>query len=462
MASARFLLAAPASGSGKTTVMVGLIAALRKRGLRVQPFKAGPDYIDPSYHTLAAGQPCRNLDAWMIPPERLKSLFHHHAQEGEISVIEGVMGLFDGENYQNDSGSTAQIAKLTETPVVLIIDAAKAARSAAAVALGFQKFDPDLPLAGFIVNYVAGENHGEGVASAIEKATGLPVLGWLPRNPDLIIPERHLGLIPTAETGQWDGFIRAAAAHISRYLDLDALLGIARQAPRARTQNLLADLQREWQPELSSQPVIAVARDEAFNFIYPENLDLLRAAGAEIAFFSPLKDNSLPKGTKGIVISGGFPELFAEALSVNEGIRIALKNAHAKSLPIYAECGGLMALTQTIVDLDGKEHPLFGLLPGRSVMSQKLNMGYRTARAAGNSWLMQEGEEIRGHEFHYSVWEKGENELPPAYSLISRRSHGAPRPEGASVGSLWASYVHLPFWNKPELALRFVNRCREI
>ena len=298
------------------------------------------------------------------------------------------------------------------------------------------------------------------MVDAIERATGLPVLGWLPRNPDLEIPERHLGLIPTAEPGRWQDFIEAAARHISRYLDVDRLLEIARQVQPAQTVNLLADLQREWNVDTSSRPVIAAARDEAFNFIYEENIDLLRAAGAEIVFFSPLEDDALPTGTSGVILSGGFPEMYAEKLSVNNGMRRALQTAHAQGLPIYAECGGLMVLTRSITDLDGKEHPMFGLLPGRSVMTKKLNMGYRVAQAADDSWLMQRGEEVRGHEFHYSNWENRPNDFPPGYTLISNRQ-GESQPEGAFLGSLWATYVHLPFWNKPELALRFVNRCRE-
>jgi cobyrinic acid a,c-diamide synthase len=457
----RIVIGGTQSGVGKTTIVAGLIAALHRRGLFVQPFKVGPDYIDPSYHTLAAGRPCRNLDTWMIPPERLRALFLHHAQTADISVIEGVMGLFDGQNYLDDTGSTAQVAKLTGSPVILILHAAKAARSVAATALGFRHFDPDLPLAGFIVNYVAGESHGQGVAGAIERATGLPVLGWLPRNPNLEIPERHLGLVPTAEPGRWQGFIDAAANHISRYLNLDHLLDIARQAQPAPTENLLADLQREWATDVFPGPVIAVARDEAFNFIYEENIDLLRAAGAEIVFFSPLEDDALPAGTRGVILSGGFPEMYAEKLSANTGMRQALQTAHAQGLPIYAECGGLMTLTQSIVDLDGREHVMWGLLPGRSVMTKKLNMGYRVAQAADDSWLMQRGEQVRGHEFHYSTWENRPDDLPSAYTLIPPNGQGETRPEGACLGSLWASYVHLPFWNKPELALRFVKRCRE-
>ncbi len=372
------------------------------------------------------------------------------------------MGLFDGQNYLDDAGSTAQVAKLTRTPILLIINAESMARSAAAIALGYQHFDPELPVAGFIVNYVSGQAHGQGVASAIEQATGLPVLGWLPRSQALKISERHLGLVPTAENGHWQDFIDAAAAHVSQYLDLDRLLDIARSAPAVSTQNLLAEYQARWQTEApSAAPTIAVARDEAFNFTYQENLDLLRAAGAEIAFFSPLHDAALPAGSCGVILSGGFPEIYATELAANHPMRLALQNAHASGMPIYAECGGLMALTQSITDLQGQEHAMFGLLPGQSVMTDRLHLGYRLAQAAGDSWLLRQDETVRGHEFHYSAWVGRPETLPPAFNLLPIDGGGSPAPEGACVGSLWASYVHLSFWSKPELALRFVLRCRE-
>ena len=458
----RLVIGGVHSGVGKTTIVTGLAAALRQRELVVQPFKVGPDYIDPSYHTLAAGRPCRNLDPWMLPPERVASLFHHHAQSADIAIVEGVMGLFDGQNYLDESGSTAQVAKLTASPVILVIEASAAARSAAAIALGFQQFDPQLPIAGYIVNYVGGQAHGQGVANAIRQATGLPVLGWLPRNPALKIPERHLGLIPTAENGQWADFIEAAAAHIARYVDLDALLEIARTpAPTAPPASLPTDHLVFPAAGNLPTPLIAVARDEAFNFTYQENLDLLRAAGAEIVFFSPTHDSALPSGTSGVILSGGFPELYAEKIAANAPLRRALKDAHVRNLPIYAECGGLMALTQSITNLEGREYPMFGLLPGRSVMTDKLHMGYRLAQAANASWLFSQAEMVRGHEFHYSTWAERPANLPPAYRLLPSDGLGNPIPEGACLGSLWATYVHLSFWTKPELAVRFVSRCRQ-
>lgn len=458
--TARLVVAGVSSGVGKTTLTAGLIAALSRRGLAVQPFKAGPDYIDPTYHTLAAGRVCRNLDTWLVPPARVRALFSRAAAGADVAVVEGVMGVFDGSGYDAEEGSTAQLAKLIDAPVVLVLDAGKMARSAAALALGYRQFDPDLPLAGFILNKVGGDRHGQGVAAAIERATARPVFGWLGRDDELEIPERHLGLVPTAEPGRWQAFIEAAAMRVERALDVDRLLATARQAAPLPPVDLAA-LFAAPPPENAPRPVIAVARDEAFNFTYEDNLDLLRAAGAALAFFSPLRDAALPPQTGGVILSGGFPELYAPQLAANRAIREALHRAYRAGLPIYAECGGLMYLTESITDLDGRRHPMVGLLPGRSVMTRgRLTLGYRQAGAAGDSWLFKAGETARGHEFHYSRWEGRPDDLPPAYLLRPYDGRGEPAPEGANLGNLWASYVHLHFWGKPELAARFVARAR--
>lgn len=459
----RLVIGGVHSHVGKTTIVVGVIAALRQRGLTIQPFKVGPDYIDPSYHTLAAGQPCINLDAWITPPEMVISLFQHYAQLADISIIEGVMGLFDGQNYRDEAGSTAQIAKLTQSPVILVIDASVSARSTAAIALGFQKFDPELPLTGFIINNVAGQSHAQGVVTAIEQVTGLPVLGCLPRNSSLNIPERHLGLIPTAEAGDWQHFINSAADQISKGLDIDKLLAIIRSTPTLTPElpHPVA-INRDRMDRAKTHPVIAIAKDEAFNFIYQENIDLLHHAGAEIKYFSPLHDSSLPNKTSGIILCGGFPELYTREISDNQLMRQALQHAMTCNLPIYAECGGLMALTQSIVDFQGNEHPMFGLLPGRTVMTNQLHMGYRQVAAMNDSWIFRRGEIIRGHEFHYSVWKERPNDLPSAFRMIPPEGEGdSPVFDGVDVGTLWASYIHLSFWAKPELATRFVNCCRD-
>ncbi|MHB1557044.1 MAG: cobyrinate a,c-diamide synthase [Isosphaeraceae bacterium] len=456
----RLVIAGTSSGVGKTTIVAGLIADLRRRSLAVQPFKVGPDYIDPTYHSLAAGRPCRNLDSWLLPEPAVIASFRRGSLGADIAAIEGVMGLHDGRNYHDDAGSTASVARLLAAPVILVIDVGKMARSAGAVALGFQKLDPDVPLAGFILNRVGGEGHGRGAAGAVERATGLPVFGWLPRLPLLALPERHLGLVPAREQDRCRDFIRAAGDAIARHIDVDRLLSSASSGPiplddsRPETDGPSARL------AVGSRPVIACARDEAFQFTYHENLELLEEAGAQIAFFSPLHDAGLPDGAAGLILSGGFPEIHAERLSANGAMREAVRVAHARRLPIYAECGGLMYLTGSIVDQDGHEHPMIGLLPGRSSMTGRLTLGYREATAACDSWLFRAGESIRGHEFHYSSWTGRGDDLPAALILDDRRVPGGPTPEGACVGSLWASYVHLHFGSRPELAARFVDACR--
>ena len=457
--TARLIIAGTHSGVGKTTITAGLIAALVRRRLAIQPFKVGPDYIDPTFHALAAGRPCRNLDAWLVPPERLARLFAHHAARSELAIIEGVMGLFDGCGYDDETGSTAQVAKLLGAPVVVVIDAARMARSAAAFAVGCLTFDPQVPLAGFIVNRVGSERHGEGVARAIEQTTGKPVFGWLARDPRLAIAERQLGLIPTIEPGAWHAFIDAAADTVARQLDLDRLLAMAQAAPTLNVQQLNDDVQAT--PSDGPRPIIAVARDEAFHFTYEENLELLAAAGAELRFFSPLIDRGLPEGTSAILLSGGFPEHHAARLASNRSMHTALRESHAARLPIYAECGGLMYLTDAIVDAQGRRHPMVGLLGGEARMGEKLSLGYRQATAAADGWLLDAGQTLRGHEFHYSAWVDRPADLPPAYLVTTADGRAPVRPEGASFDNLWASYIHVHFFSQPEVATRFVAAARE-
>jgi cobyrinic acid a,c-diamide synthase len=369
---------------------------------------------------------------------------------------------------------------LLRAPVILVLDAAKVARSGAAIALGYQKFDPDLPLAGFIINRVGSAGHGEGVARAVEHATGLPVLGWLPRSERVLVPERHLGLVPTSEPGRWQDFISAAGEWVAEHIDVERVLtlasveetDLASRGPGASRKRPVESSHASLPPVAHAMPLapgspgdcprIAVARDEAFHFTYEDNLDLLREAGAELLFFSPLRDRQLPAETHGVILSGGFPEVHAERLAANADMHRALREAHGAGIPIYAECGGLMYLTREIVTLDGRTYPMVGLLPGCSVMTGRLTLGYRIARAAADSWLFRQGEVIRGHEFHYSIWENRPESIEPAFFLTAPRGGITDQPEGASVGSLWASYVHLHFGAMPELAERFVSACRPI
>ncbi len=454
------VIAAPHSGCGKTTLTTGLIAALRARGQRVQPFKVGPDYIDPTYHTLAAGQVCRNLDSWLLPPAAYRELFARATRDADCAVIEGVMGLYDGARYDSDEGSTAEIAKQFGAAVIVVLDAGKVARTIGAVALGMQAFDPALNIIGYIANNVGSAGHGQGVATAITAATGKPCFGWVQRDPALQLPERHLGLVPTAETGAWESFVQTAGMIVKQQIDLDALWAAVNETPASVPHSNVTHA-----PSVvaARQPVrIAVADDEAFSFRYPENLELLEQAGAEIVRFSPLRDQALPAGTQGIYLCGGFPELYAAQLASNTALHAAIHQAAQAQVPIYAECGGLMYLTEGIVDQAGVHHKLVGLLPGISQMTQRLTMGYRVVQAVTDNWLWQRGETMRGHEFHYSVWQERPAHVPYLYEFQPHTPRHTLQNEGASLGSVIASYTHLHFLANPILAERFVAAAARI
>jgi len=450
------MLAGVSSGVGKTTLTVGLLAAFRRRGLAVRPFKAGPDYLDPTYHALAAGRPAQNLDTWLVPHDRLRAAFAAATAGGELALVEGVMGLYDGVDYLGEAGSSAELAKLLGLPTLLVVDVRAQARSAAATVLGFQRLDPAVPLAGVLVNRVGGAAHYAGVKAAIEAVTGLPVLGGLPRLP-AAIPERHLGLVHAGEAGaEAAARIAAIADAVADACDLDAILALARGAaplaPGGSASSLVAPP--------GPRPTIAYARDEAFSFYYGENLALLRRAGADVVPFSPLRDAAPPTGTAALYLGGGYPELHAARLAANAPLLAAIRTALAAGLPCYAECGGLMYLTAGLTDREGREHTLVGALPGRTVMRERRShLGYVTIRAIVDTPLLRAGETVRGHEFHYSTWEDLPAELPHAYAARSRRG-GVERAEGYARGNLLASYVHLHFWSEPALAERFVAAAR--
>ncbi|WP_174842817.1 cobyrinate a,c-diamide synthase [Candidatus Oscillochloris fontis] len=450
----RLMLAAPMSGSGKTTITAGVIAALAARGLQVAPFKCGPDYIDPTYHALAAGRPCANLDAWMVPPAHIPTILARRAAGADVALIEGVMGLFDGYAGDDDTGSSAHIARLTNTPVVVVLSIASMARTAAALIHGLRSFDPQVKVVGVILNNAGSARHIQMVQQAIEQSVGLPVVGALTREALLNLPERHLGLVPTAEPGRWAEWIAQVRSRVEAGIDLDRLLELARAA---EVMPEPAPLPTAPAPIARTNPTIAIARDEAFSFIYPENLELLEAAGAKLAFFSPMHDQVLPEATGAIYLCGGFPELYAETLSGNHAMLNALRQAAQQNMPIYAECGGLMYLTQAVQDEAGRSFPMVGVLPGHSAMSGRLTLGYRTVTALADSWLWRAGETMRGHEFHYSVWA----ERPPETAWLYTRQPDAMRPEasneGTQIGNVLASYIHLHFLAAPQMVERFVQ-----
>ena len=449
--AAAVVIAGVRSGVGKTTIASGIMGALaRRRGLRLQPFKAGPDYIDPTYHALACGTPSRNLDTWLLPHPVAAALFHRAAGAADLAVIEGVMGVFDGHSALDEDGSTAELAKLLDAPVILIADAGKVARSVAAEILGYQQFDPKLRIAGVILNGVGSPRHLEFCQPQIEATTGLPVIGWLPRRDDLVQPERHLGLIPTVEGTVVSQWYDALIAQIEQTVDLDAVIRIARTAgrPAADAPSLFPT---EPQPK---RAVIAVAQDRAFSFYYQDSLDLLAAWGAELAPFSPLDDAALPANAGAVYLGGGFPELFAAELSDNAPMLASVRQAVAAGVPVYAECGGLMYLGRSLSDLDGRQFPMVGAIPVVSSMDgRRLHLGYREVAAQADGPLLRANESVRGHEFHWSVLQEPPDAARAAYRVTNQDG----RPEGFRSGSVWASYIHIHLGSRPGLAQRFVD-----
>ncbi|MFJ8862886.1 cobyrinate a,c-diamide synthase [Streptomyces sp. NPDC102451] len=442
----RLVIAAPASGSGKTTVATGLMAAFAGRGLAVSPHKVGPDYIDPGYHALATGRPGRNLDAYMCGPELIAPLFTHGAGGCDLAVVEGVMGLYDGASGQGELASTAQVSKLLRAPVVLVVDASSQSRSVAALVHGFASWDPEVRIGGVILNKVASDRHEALLREALDES-GLPVLGVLRRAPQVATPSRHLGLVPVAER-QTDALdaVRAMGERVREGCDLDALLALARSAPG------LSD--EAWEPEAYPQegtrPVVAVAGGAAFTFAYAEHAELLTAAGAEVAVFDPLHDEKLPPGTAGLVIGGGFPEVYGPELSANEPLRRAVTELALSGAPVAAECAGLLYLAR---ELDGR--PMCGVLDASARMSERLTLGYRQAVAVSDSVLAAAGTRLRGHEFHRTVLEPGAG-TTPAWGLLQPER----RVEGFVQRGVHASYLHTHWAAAPGVARRFVEHCR--
>ena len=445
------VIAGVRSGVGKTTIATGIMGALTRRGLSVQPFKAGPDYIDPSYHKLACGVPSRNLDTWLLPHSTVLELFQRAAGRGDVSVIEGVMGVFDGHSNLSEEGSTAELAKLLRAPVILVADASKVARSVAAEVLGYQQFDPGLNIAGVILNGVGGPRHLDFCKPQIEATTGLPVLGYLPRRDDLVQPERHMGLIPTVEGTVARQWYDTLIAQIEETIDLDRLMMLANSA--AGTGAVAGAYPETPQPR---RAVIAVAQDKAFSFYYQDSLDLLAAWGAEIVPFSPLEDEKLPGGIGGIYLGGGFPELFARELSENKPMHLAIQDAARRGVPVYAECGGLMYLGESLFDLDGGRHTMTGVIPAVSRMSSKrMTLGYREVEALSDGPLLRKGQTVRGHEFHWSTLDQSAEPSQSAYRVVNQDG----RVEGFRSGSVWASYIHVHLGSHPSLPRRFVETC---
>ncbi|ORJ60274.1 cobyrinate a,c-diamide synthase [Geothermobacter hydrogeniphilus] len=443
------IIAAPASGSGKTTLTLGLLAALKRRGLEVAPFKVGPDFIDPGHHAAACGRVSRNLDGWMCGEPAVRSTFARGSAGTDLAVIEGVMGLFDGASGDSDEGSTAEIARWLEGNILLLVDARSQARSAAALIKGFVEFDPRLRFAGVVFNRVGSARHEQLLRQAVAATPGLPpVVGCLPREGGVALPERHLGLVTAAE--QAADFV-ALADLVENHLDLDRLLSGLRET------NAPAPVFGQSLPHgdgvgRRGRVRIGVARDAAFCFCYPENLELLTAAGAELVFFSPLAD-TLPEDLAGLYLPGGYPELFLDRLGDNGELIGQLRTAAAAGLPIYAECGGLLLLCEGLND-----KPLSGIFPARAkLLGKRKSLGYREVTFTADTPLGPAGTVARGHEFHYSALEMPVS-VPRVYAL-RRKGGAASGSEGFSCKNVLASYVHLHFGGNPQLAENFVRFC---
>ncbi|WP_225100789.1 cobyrinate a,c-diamide synthase [Streptomyces sp. CoH27] len=462
----RLVIAAPSSGSGKTTVATGLMAAFAARGLAVSPHKVGPDYIDPGYHALATGRVGRNLDAYLCGPELIAPLFLHGARGCDLAVVEGVMGLYDGAAGEGELASTAHVAKLLGAPVVLVVDASSQSRSVAALVHGFASWDPGVRVGGVILNKVGSDRHEELLREALDSA-GVPVLGAVRRAQQVDTPSRHLGLVPVAERGSAAvEAVAAMAAQVSAGCDLAALEALARAAgpvpggcdpwtPASPALHATRSAGKRGQggPEPSAgnpAPVVAVAGGPAFTFSYAEHTELLAAAGADVVTFDPLRDEQLPEGTAGLVIGGGFPEVYAGELAANEPLRKAVAELALGGAPVAAECAGLLYLCR---ELDGQ--PMCGVLAATARMTQRLTLGYRDAVAVGDSVLAVAGTRMRGHEFHRTVVEPGAG-AAPAWGVRAP----VRRVEGFVQQGVHASYLHTHWAAEPGVARRFVERCR--
>ncbi len=447
----RLIIAGTNSRCGKTTIVLGIMAALIKKGYRVQPFKTGPDYIDTSYHSEITGLKSRNLDTWLMDKDVVLELFDHAIQKANISIIEGVMGLYDGfisENESDGKGSTAHLAKLLKSPVILIVDAQGMATSAAAVVMGFKEFDPAINIAGVIFNRVGSQRHFQCLSKAVEdKCPNVKVLGYLPKNDRLTIQEKHLGLTMLNKHEIMESIIPFLTEEIIKHIDLELLVQIAQDVepipsytPTIFTSNIPAETIK-----------IGVAMDDAFCFYYADNLNILKSLGAELVYFSPINDIQLPV-VDGLYFGGGFPELFCNSMESNISMRTWVTHASNLGMPIYAECGGMLYLMDKIITSENRTHHMVGLISGEARMQQRLTkLGYCTATMLEDNVLGQKGTIVRGHRFHWSSLENI-NE-PNAYQLNNGEK------AGFIQSNLLASYIHIHFGTQLTLAQNFVNNC---
>lgn len=445
----RIIIAGTHSGVGKTTAALGLMGALSRQNLVVQGFKIGPDYIDGTYHTAITKRPSRNLDSFMAGTDGVNAVLWRGGKGADIAIMEGVMGYYDGKDSQSIVGSTADMADITSSPVILVVDVAGTARSAGAMVKGFQALDRGHHIQGVIVNRVGSPRHFEMVQGAIESITGIPVVGYLASQDLLHMPERHLGLVPAIERGEYTTLLDRLVTSVRNTVNLKKIVELAQGAPSLTYRESPPDSV----PHREATVCIAVARDSAFNFYYQENLELLQEAGADIEEFSPLAGHPIPKSADALYLGGGFPEEFLEALSQPTLLQDFRKRIE-QGLPTVAECGGLMFLGLSVSDTKGRPYPMVGAVPVTTAMQPRLTaLGYRDIEAQETGPLLQKGERARGHEFHYSKATYA-SEANRAYRLYH---HGTVTEDGFAHPTLAAGYVHHYFLSHPQMAQRFVK-----
>jgi len=445
------MFAGTSSDVGKTTTVLGIMRALRNRGLKVQGYKAGPDYIDTAFHTFATGVPSRNLDPWMMPQEALLGLMARHEEKTDISILEGVMGMFDGVGTDSIEGSSAHLAKMTQTPVVLIINGKGVALSGAAMVLGFKMFDPAINIAGVIINRVSGDYHYNLIKDGIEKHVGIPCIGYLEQSDNITLSSRHLGLIPSVEVEALDEKVDQVAQMVESTIDLDLLMTLAKAAVSHKPLS----------PQMGDKRLrLGLAKDESFNFYYQDNLDLLSELGCDLVEFSPLKDQALPKDLHGLYIGGGFPEIFAEGLSANTSMRTSIKEAIQGGLPTYAECGGYMYLSQGIETLDQESYDMVGIFDHRAEMTKRLQrFGYVQPTLNQDTILGPKGTRFKGHEFHRSKMMEDQG-VNYAYDIEkARRGQVSYWQCGEYKYKCLAAYAHMHFYSNIDIVKNFIDAC---
>lgn len=452
----RFILAGTNSGVGKTTITLGLLNGFHRKGVKIQPFKSGPDYIDPAFHTFVTGNASRNLDAWLLPEDNIRRLMVKSGYDKDLSIIEGVMGFYDGHSVHKKVGSTAHLSKILEAPVVLIINGSGISTSAAAIVHGFKTFDPNVHIAGVIINMVNSQRHYDILKEAIEDMAGVKCYGYLKKNPEMNLSSRHLGLIPSYEVDALKEKIDLISDMMDETIDFDGLLTLGQEAPIIETENLKV--------EKIVDLTIGVPMDKAFNFYYRDNLDMLEALGAKLVHFSLLEDEKLPEGLDGLYVGGGFPEVFASELSANKSMLASVKGYIEGDMPVYAECGGLMYMCQSIVDLEGKSYDMVGVIENTSTMTKRLKrFGYVEASLNEDTIIGKSGTAFRAHEFHRSELSVCDGDHMQ-YNVEKDRGNGDVKRWncGYSYKNFLGGYAHIHFYNNLEIPVNFLKTCQRI